>query len=407
MIQSQQFRAVQRPKDLCSPYELVVVDGSGVPHLPLTVFYHETQRFLAERTAKTYLATLLPYFNYLVTDPWRREREDRWDSLPDAVRESVRDFLVEQLHYKAQPRDTDQLVRRTCKSPSTVHVFLCALKQFYHLARRKEWYPYPHPLTDPTAKLLQDVEAEERREAGHRPRMPQRSGVEAGTATLPVSFSYEEPRYKQRFHFLLWDRPSFVLAHADSYSKTLCSTARNKRLQYSPERNHFFLEFVGAESLIDPNAPREPDALFWFGELLRSSLIGERANCGTPEEIERKQAFLRSWGYGEREAEEFATQPFSTGQTGLLTETRIGGQANFLTAARRKTSGLLFTIETLYDAATFGLAALDFFTTTGARANELLSFVSVLIASMRCRWEELPVCWSDWSQREETRQPIT
>jgi hypothetical protein len=117
--------------------------------------------------------------------------------------------------------------------------------------------------------------------------------VEAGKATLPVAFSYEEPRYKQRFHFLLWDRPSFVLAHANSYSKTLCSTARNKRQQYSPERNHFFLECVGAESLIDPNAPREPDALLWFGELLRSRLIGEHANCGTPEEIERKQAFLR------------------------------------------------------------------------------------------------------------------
>ena len=231
--------------------------------------------------------------------------------------------------------------------------------------------------------------------------------VEAGKATLPGAFSYEELRYKQRFHFLLWDRPSFVLGHSQSYSKTLCSTARNKRQQYSPSRNHFFLEFVGAESLIDPNAPREPDALLWFGELLRSRLIGEHANCGTPEEIERKQAFLRSWGYGEREDEEFATQPFSTGQTGLLTETRIGGQANFLTAARRKTSGLLFTIETLYDAATFGLAALDFFTTTGARANELLSFVSVLIASMRCRWEELPVCWSDWSQREEINLPIT
>ena len=55
---------------------------------------------------------------------------------------------------------------------------ICALKQFYHLARRKDWYPYPHPLTDPTANLLQDIEAEERREAGLRPRMPQRSGVE-------------------------------------------------------------------------------------------------------------------------------------------------------------------------------------------------------------------------------------
>jgi integrase len=178
MRQSQQFRAVRRPEDLSSPYALVVVDERGVPHLPLTVFYHELQRFLAEGTAKTYLATLLPYFDYLGTDPWRRERKDRWISEPDAVRESVRDYLVEQLHCKAQPRETDQLVRLTGKSPSTVHVFLCALKQFYHLARRKEWYPYPHPLTDPTATLLQEIEAEERRMAGKRSRMPQRSGVE-------------------------------------------------------------------------------------------------------------------------------------------------------------------------------------------------------------------------------------
>lgn len=178
MRQSQQFRAVRRPKDLSSPYALVVVDGSGIPHLPLTVFHHEMQRFLADGTAKTYLATLLPYFDYLAADSWRQERKDRWDSPPEAVRESVRDFLVEQLHCKAQPRETDQLIRRTRKSPSTVHVFLCALKQFYHLARRKEWYLYSHPLTDPTANLLQEIEAEERHEAGQRPRMPQRSGVE-------------------------------------------------------------------------------------------------------------------------------------------------------------------------------------------------------------------------------------
>jgi integrase len=178
MRQSQQFRAVRRPRDLSSPYALVVVDGSGIPHLPLTLFYHETQRFLAGSTAKAYLTALLPYFDYLVTDSWRRERKDRWESEPDAVRESVRDYLVEQLHCKALPRETNQLVRLTGKSPSMVHIFLCALKQFYHLARRKEWYSYPHPLTDPTANLLQDIEVEERREAGRRPRMPQCSGVE-------------------------------------------------------------------------------------------------------------------------------------------------------------------------------------------------------------------------------------
>ncbi len=77
MRQSQQFHAVRRPKNVSSPYALVVVDGSGIPHLPLTVFYHELQRFLAEGTAKTYLATLLPYFDYLVTDSWRREHGKR------------------------------------------------------------------------------------------------------------------------------------------------------------------------------------------------------------------------------------------------------------------------------------------------------------------------------------------
>jgi hypothetical protein len=189
MGKPQQFHAVRRPKDLSSPYTLVVVDGNGIPHLPLTVYYHELQRYLADGTAKTYLAALLPYFTYLVADSWRRERQDHWDSPPDAVRESVRDFLVEQLHCKAQPRETYQLVVQTSKSPSTVHVFLCALKQFYHLARRKEWYSYAHPLTDPTASLMQDIEAEERRVAGLRPRMPQCSGVEEPRAVF-VSDNY-------------------------------------------------------------------------------------------------------------------------------------------------------------------------------------------------------------------------
>ncbi len=194
--------------------------------------------------------------------------------------------------------------------------------------------------------------------------------VEAGKATLPISFAYEEPRYQQRLHFLLWDRPSFVLAHPESYTYQSLSKARNKRLEYSAARNHFFLEFVGAESLADPSAAREPDALLWFGDLLRNGVLGEYADCGTPEEIGRKQAYLRSWGYGEHEA--CSTQPFSSGHEGLLTGSRTSGVSCFLRVASQRTAGLLFVVEPLYAAATFGLASLDFFTTTGARVNELL-----------------------------------
>jgi integrase len=178
MKMTHQFRVVRRPVGVASRYAILVVDSKGLPHRPLTTFYHELQQYVADGTAHTYLNTLLPYFSYLTTDGWRLHRQDGWQSPPEAVRESVRDYLVEYLHCKAQPKDTYQLVRLTVKSPSTVRVFLSALKQFYHIVRRLGWYPYAHPLIDSVAHLMQEVETEERQAAGLRPRMPQRSGVE-------------------------------------------------------------------------------------------------------------------------------------------------------------------------------------------------------------------------------------
>jgi hypothetical protein len=178
MKMTHQFRVVRRPEGVASRYAILVVDSKGLPHRPLTTFYHELQQYVADGTAHTYLNTLLPYFSYLTTDGWRLHRQDGWQSPPEAVRESVRDYLVEYLHCKAQPKDTYQLVRLTVKSPSTVRVFLSALKQFYHIVRRLGWYPYAHPLIDPVAHLMQEVETGERQAAGLRPRMPQRSGVE-------------------------------------------------------------------------------------------------------------------------------------------------------------------------------------------------------------------------------------
>ncbi len=173
-----QFRVVRRPADVVSRYDAIVVDGSGLPHQPLTIFYHEIQPYVADGTARTYLSSLLPYFEYLTTNSWREHRADQWDSEPEAVRQCVRDYLVEQMHCKAHSKDLYQLISLTAKSPSTVQVFLSALKQFYHVARRLKWYSYPHPLIDSVSHLLQEIKAEEQRAAGVRPRMPQQSGVE-------------------------------------------------------------------------------------------------------------------------------------------------------------------------------------------------------------------------------------
>src|SRR5260370_4570194 len=88
------FHTVRRPGGMASRYPLIVVDSNGLPHLPLTQFYHIAQQFLADGTARTYLQTLLPYFTYLEADAWRALRKDKWDSKPEALRKSVPDYLI-------------------------------------------------------------------------------------------------------------------------------------------------------------------------------------------------------------------------------------------------------------------------------------------------------------------------
>jgi hypothetical protein len=195
-----------------------------------------------------------------------------------------------------------------------------------------------------------------------------RAVVQTGKADLPLVFSYEEPRRKQRLHFLLWDRPSFVLAHAEHYTPKNVSAARSKRQAFVPERNHYFLEFTGAESMAEGNTPHDVDALLWFGDLLRYNLLSRLRGSGRQEEIQQQQIYLRSWGYGE----DGTVFPFYTHHAGLLSRSQADGTMIFLDEAQKRTGGLLLSVEPLFAAATFGLAALDFFTTTGARITELL-----------------------------------
>ncbi len=172
------FHTVRRPESVTSRYSLIVVDENELPHLPLTHFYHITKQFLDDGTVRTYLQMLLPYFTYLATNAWRCQREDEWSSEPEAVRESVRDYLISHLHCKARSHDSYELVHLTNRSPSTTRIFLSALKQFYSVVKQAGWYPHVHPLTDSAALLLQEIGAEEHRASGQRLQMPQVSGVQ-------------------------------------------------------------------------------------------------------------------------------------------------------------------------------------------------------------------------------------
>jgi hypothetical protein len=191
--------------------------------------------------------------------------------------------------------------------------------------------------------------------------------VRGGHEELPLIFLYEEPRLDRRLHFRLWDRTSFFEHHIDQYSYLAKREHARKIRGFAPEKNHFFLEFLHAEDMKDGS--HDPDIPLWFGDLLKYDLLANGPGSGSAEEIQSKQQYLRNWGYGEDD-ENKPTYPFRTNIAGLLTWQQSLERA--LQEARKRTGGVVFHVDSLYAAATFGLAALDFFTTTGARNGEIV-----------------------------------
>jgi hypothetical protein len=197
--------------------------------------------------------------------------------------------------------------------------------------------------------------------------------IELGQETVPLAFSYEEPRYGQRFHFIVWDRPHFVLAHQEQYQHSAFFRAKRQIRQRDSKPFFYFLECVKAEQLAHPETPAAcaGDGPLWFGDLIRYGLLRDGPFRGEPEELQRQRSYLESWGYLS-EGEDMACAPFRTCVSGLLTSPRA--PALFLNEAHRLTHKVVFQVEPISAAATFGLAALELLTSTGMRINELLLY---------------------------------
>ncbi|WP_047155524.1 site-specific integrase [Aneurinibacillus tyrosinisolvens] len=180
--------------------------------------------------------------------------------------------------------------------------------------------------------------------------------------SMPLDFNYDEPeRIGERFYFRLWDKASFVLHHQEQFPESVLQMAMNRKGRYSDDNNHFFVEFVKAERLYD-----EDDAEgLWFSELIIEGVIGQWSQNATQEEMLQKRSLLSIWGYGE-EASKKNPIPFFSGHKGVL------NPSIFVSLHQDKTDGILFDVESFYVACTFGLLAIDIFTTTGARMNEIL-----------------------------------
>lgn len=186
--------------------------------------------------------------------------------------------------------------------------------------------------------------------------------VKSTNCELPLDFSYDEPeRIGERFHFRLWDKPTFALNHQDQFSASSLRAASKRTGAYSEDNNHFFVEFIKAERYEDD----EEVEGFWFMELFEKSVIGTWYQNTPEKEHAHIRALLNLWGYGEEDSTK-NPRPFDSEHKGIITP------STFISRNQDKAKGILLDIEPLYAGATFGLLALDIFTTTGARLNELL-----------------------------------
>ena len=219
-------------------------------------------------------------------------------------------------------------------------------------------------------------------------------------SNLPLDFSYEEGDPPvERLHFTLWDRYSFVRAHAESYRNRSARSRLNRQAeQFSEELNGLFLECVKVERLADTAPPEE----WWFTDLLKRNLLSQGPRHGTPEELATRQAWLRAWGYGE-EGDETPTAPFMSHTAGILcwtdgTNPGSSSDGLFLSGAQEKARGVLIPVESLYVSALFGLLALDVLTSTGMRMNELLQ-MSIARTCLVQLVEDPPLRSADQSPR--------
>lgn len=178
---------------------------------------------------------------------------------------------------------------------------------------------------------------------------------------LPFYFKYDEPEsVGERFCFRLWDKPSFVLHHQDQFSQQIIKDANSRTQYYSDENNHYFVEFIKAEPL---SGDDQAEGL-WFLELIGMDVIGGQIYKNVSEvQIQKKLELLNSWGYVN---EGKLPMPFDSKHKGIL------GQSTYVTKHKDKAEGILFDVEPMYVAASFGLLGADICTTTGARINELL-----------------------------------
>jgi hypothetical protein len=102
-------------------------------------------------------------------------RKVLWNDESEAVKEAVRQYLIDEMKCKVRGRDGHEGGYLTSKSTKTVQLLLSAVKGFYKAMIRMKMYPHANPLVDMDFK---DAFVEQLGERVKGPRMPKAAGTE-------------------------------------------------------------------------------------------------------------------------------------------------------------------------------------------------------------------------------------
>ncbi len=160
------FHIIECPAGVSSSHACLVVNGRGVPHESLTVFYEELQKMDSVPARDAALQSVLSFFSFLEQPDQGVETEASlhetcssrpcvlkrnelppatyWAGSPSEIKAAIRAYLLARWGCltRSHGQDEEILLSPSAKEAGEIQRFLAVLRQFYSFAieRQDYWY---------------------------------------------------------------------------------------------------------------------------------------------------------------------------------------------------------------------------------------------------------------------------
>lgn len=182
------FFHVFKAEQVDSNFDLLVFDDEYEVFMPLTEFYHYQINRMSSSSVITYVTVLETFFYWLKYNGNYQNNKIHWFDHPDAVQESVRLYVINQLNCKIRDKDAYENIMVTKKSAKTVQIFLSAIRGFYAVMIRLRQYDHSNPLVNIELNQYQQQNYISMR--NNKPRVSPLAGTEEPIPTRRLTDSY-------------------------------------------------------------------------------------------------------------------------------------------------------------------------------------------------------------------------